>query len=112
MENLFQIFIIVVVVIIALVKQFGKAAKQAKEEQVKMNIPEIYEEVENESYTPPTSYKKAKRKPVTKHSSSQSGIPTSPPIPEEPNADTEFDISSSEEIRRAIIWSEILNRKY
>ncbi len=38
---------------------------------------------------------------------------SSPPLQESTDDDApEFDIHSTEEVRRAVIWSEILNRKY
>jgi hypothetical protein len=48
-----------------------------------------------------------------KKQTKRSDTPAPPlPIREEPDDVQEFDIYSTEEVRRAIIWSEILNRKY
>lgn len=50
----------------------------------------------------------------TKYAAAQHNQKTSPPatIPTIPNIESEYAITSEEEARKAIVWSEILQRKY
>lgn len=121
--EIIQVLIIVVVIIVALVKQLSKPSQEAEQRQSQRNVPKYddeydYEEIDAEyqsegkapflsyDYEQPASPKNKNQK------TSRKGIEAPPPVQEEPESESEFAIHSDEEARRAIVWSEILNRKY
>jgi len=127
MGDIIQILIIIGVIIFALVKQVSKASEEAKQKQANRPMPVEDNEVEDwefekeqkkptpflsYDYDPLDSINTTKQTPPKKKLAENPKIPAPPPIQEEPATEQEFDIHSTEEVRRAIIWSEILNRKY
>jgi hypothetical protein len=120
MGNNFQILIIIGIVVFAVVKQLAGLNKKGKKQQrPPVTLPKDNEEWEEWDYTPPApSYEVVKQplpSPKTKkpkQTKKPEAPAPQPPIKEEPENAPEFDICSTEEVRRAIIWSEILNRKY
>ncbi len=60
---------------------------------------------------PPVESIENKKVPI-KRASQLPKIEIAPPIEEEEDMDLAFNVSSMDEVRRGIIWSEILKRKY
>lgn len=114
-----QVIIVIAAIAIFVIRFLGKMKNEVEDKMEQANRPSPYEdgtEFEGETdsfltfdYEPPTQ---AQKPPLRK--SQKKAPPKAAPILEEPEQDTppEFDIHSPEEVRRAIIWSEILNRKY
>ena len=110
MEDIIKFLAIAGIIAFGVYRQFAKDKAKNAENENPMPLPE-YEQ------TP----KKQKQKPLPQegvrttfnsrlHSSSD--IAAAPLIEEEEDSDSEFSIHSAEEAKRAIIWSEILQRKY
>ena len=100
MEDIFKFLLVIGIIVISFVRQTKKEAKKKADNTPVMPVPEVIA-------TP----KKAKKKytPVD-ISSNQSPSPASDS--QEANEQSEFEIHSVGDARRAIIWSEILQRKY
>lgn len=124
MGDIVQVLIIIGIIIFAIVKQIAGNSEEGKKQRPKMNIPQEDEEMEDMEYettspSPFLSHDLNHYSPsnTAEHRSSRkqthkTEIPPPPPIQEEPGGNQEFNIQSAEEVRRGIIWSEILNRKY
>lgn len=123
MENFVEILVIIVVVTFAVVKQISKSSKEEKKKYHETDPSWENEEMEDMEYerttpapflsyehdlyhSPSKATEQSPRKKQTKKTK------TPPPVLEEPVENKEFNIQSTEEVRRGIIWSEILNRKY
>lgn len=125
MGDIVQVLIIIGIIIFAIVKQIAGNSEEGKKQRPKMNIPQEDEEMEDMEYertSPPpfltheydlysTPSNTTEHRPSRKQTH-KTEIPPPPPIQEEPGGNQEFNIQSAEEVRRGIIWSEILNRKY
>lgn len=122
--------ILIVVVISIISKLFGPLKKLAEEKGL---FDDPYEDNTAEDVVPPLHYPYGEQheapqptaqpyssaeQPTGRHrkNASSAARPTSPPpappIAAEPEAESEYAIRSAEEARRAIIWGEILQRKY
>ncbi|WP_274972603.1 hypothetical protein [Bacteroides fluxus] len=137
MEDVFKFLLVAAVMVIGLVRQFKKEARKDTEGKPFMlpgtNMDDDtcppYPEQEDTygGYIPegPRTTEQpaegifarpAKSNPKKSATSSYTPVQTnpSPPIAETPesNGTSEYSIHSAEEARRAIIWSEILQRKY
>ena len=124
MGDIVQVLIVIGIIIFAVVKQLIGNSEEGKKQRPKMNVPRKDEKMEDMEYekTSPTPflsheydlYNSPPSKTVEHHSSRKQTTKAeiSPPVQEEPSGNQEFNIESTEEVRRAIIWSEILNRKY
>lgn len=131
MEDIFKFLLIAAVIVIGIVKQFKKEAKKNAGSGPVMPIPTeenpLPEQWGGETYggyipegpkeKPVIKVEKKKAAPNKSTSSNSKTTTTnqniSPPTPElQENDDSEFTIHSAEEARRAIVWSEILQRKY
>jgi hypothetical protein len=138
MEDLFKFLLVAAVIAIGLVRQFKKEAKKNSESKPVMPLPDTdmnddvfppYSDQGNTygGYIPqgPPMTKQSTEENVTRPirskskkatTSSYTSIQTakSSPITEikEPDETSEYGIHSAEEARRAIIWSEIIQRKY
>lgn len=95
-----------------------KAIKQYKKETAKIVMSEPVEAteqttVEESLVIPITSPTAARPKKSVQTAKPQkvSGTPAAL-FPQEPETESEYAIRSAEEARRAIVWSEILQRKY
>lgn len=124
--DIIQVLIIVGIIIFAVVKQLLTSGEEKKKQQhPPMKLPQMEDEDTEEEFSGRTApepflsydYELPSSSQATKRSSSKKSTrkteaPTSPLIQEEPENEQEFNIRSAEEVRRAIIWSEILNRKY
>lgn len=97
-------FVILIIVIVSIYRSMTKAAKEANEKAVKKLIAKSKEAIEEKPQT-------TTPKPPVQQSKY---IATKAAINWEKQEDTqpEIKLDSMEEIRRAIIYSEIMNRKY
>lgn len=118
MGDILQILIIIGIIIFAVVKQIAGSSEEGKKQQRRPVVlpdeddDEDWKEMEiaKERHKPFLSYDFDHYNPLD---DTKQEISPPPPIQEEPGEEeSEFDIHSTEEVRRAIIWSEILNRKY
>lgn len=112
--EIIQVLIVIGIIVFAVVKQLLKKDEETSTKQPQTYVPDDYytkydEPEQGRKITDPfLSYddlNPTHEQPISKQHSS-------PPIVEEPEAEQEFNIHSDEEVRRGIIWSEILNRKY
>lgn len=121
MEDIVQVLIVIGVIAFSVVKKLIDSNKEEEKKQrpkvdnpweaedvYEDTSPKIFEEGQYSTYTPPTlTIKQPSPKKHTRIAD------TSPPLQEGTDEQhQEFNIESVEEARRAIIWSEILNRKY
>ena len=138
MDGIFQFLLIVAIVLIGIVRQSKKAAKKAHDKEV-LGEPPIIVDTDNPEpaeLMPPTSTPRparqqpmpaptwaTSREPFTlahTTSSRAQSIPTlrttkaSAPLSKPANQPTTTTLNASdiEEVRRAVLWAEILNRKY
>ncbi|NDV80673.1 hypothetical protein [Bacteroides sp. 51] len=124
MGDIVQVLIVIGIIIFAVVRKAIGNGEEGKQQRPKMNIPQRDREMEDMEYErtnpapflsydydlPPSAPKTAEHTP--RRQTQKSEIPPPPPIQEESSGNQEFNIESAEEVRRGIIWSEILNRKY
>lgn len=117
MENIIQILIVTgFIIIFAVVRQLAGSNKKGKERH-RLPLPGDDEEWEEWGHDHSTlsagmATQQLSKKQTKRKQTRSSDPPVPPPVREEPDDIQEFDIYSTEEVRRAIIWSEILNRKY
>lgn len=123
MEDFLKFLAIAGVIAFGIFRQFAKEKAKNAENEHNMPMPP-YETYEVE--LPPIVEKPRKQTPKSKKQAlphegvrtthvplSSSAIAPPPPMQaDEEVSDSEFSIHSAEEARRAIIWSEILQRKY
>ena len=129
MEDIFKFLLIIGIIVFGIARQAKKEAKKNADKRSAMPIPEagntLPENRNDETYggfipKGPEPEKVTATKKASKASSryTSSYTPTKQQIPpqetavQETDATSEFNIRSTEEARRAIIWSEILQRKY
>ena len=136
MEDAFKFLLVAAVIVIGLVRQFKKEAKKNAGNKPDMPIPdtnmddEMYPSDQENTYGgyipegPQALGESAEQifvrpvKPKSSKSTTSSYTPTKPqnsPLvsdTQESDEPSEYGIHSAEEARRAIIWSEILQRKY
>lgn len=125
MEDIVKFLPVVLILLIAVIKQIGKAKTEQSQKPHRMPIPD--QEMNRDTFPVPEKWDDpfapppVPQKKINKQSHSSPDLPSKakaipPPIPQpiDPSTDedSEFTIHSAEEARRAIIWSEILNRKY
>lgn len=138
MEDVFKFLLVAVVIVIGLVRQFKKEAKKKSANKPVVPIPNTG--MDDNSFPPYTARRGTyggyipegpqtmeqsggkkggtAMKPGSPKAATSLYTPIqpqdSPPIVETSESDerTEYGIHSAEEARRAIIWSEILQRKY
>lgn len=116
MEDVFQILIVVALVLFAIVKQLLKTPTAAP--KVAVETPERAETAEliipkkqQRRHSPEVTAATSKSKTYHSISDSKDSIdaPKEVPMTEE---EQEFGLQTDEEVKKAIIWSEILHRKY
>lgn len=139
MEDFLKFLLVAGVIVVGLVKQFKKEAqKNANKrspmpmpEEAEVPLPKNWDETFGETMEQKSTAQSKKKKETSIFNSSQSTsfVPNnstgtkshtnstqqfiSPPDPDQPESEeSEFAIQSAEEARRAIVWSEILRRKY
>lgn len=124
MEDIFQILLVLGFIGIAIFRQITKSVQEKAEKQTP-NIPfgmeEIFPEIESDpSVSPPPSpppslnvqqFKAAQKKTQHTHTLKPGEVKKSP-LEEAKEVGSEFEINSIDEVRKGIIWSEILQRKY
>ena len=117
MEDVMQFLLIAGILAFGIFRQFNKEKNNKSENESSMPVPEF--EYEPESEEPVIIEKAHKQTETPKPSAFQEGVRSTyaPPSPPKTNRKTDtgkndFSIRSAEEARRAIIWSEILRRKY
>ena len=92
MEDVFKFLLVAAVIVIGLVKQFKKEANKNADKSPDIPMPDVAK---------------------SKHTSIKASPPSPASRPQESDEVTsEYGIHSAEEARKAIIWSEILQRKY
>lgn len=134
MDEVLKFLLIAAVIVIGIVRQLKKEANKNADKAPSMPIPETENPLpenwgggtyggyipEGPQQEPPVQVKKKKTtstpKPFLSNTTSSTTQITSPPASSLQESDeseeSEFAIHSAEEARRAIIWSEILQRKY
>ncbi len=125
MDGILQFLLIAGIIVIGIVKQFKKEAKKNADNNPAMPLPDVDNPLPEcwgktyGGYIPEGPEVAEKPKPVSKPSakSKHTSIKASPPSPasrpqESDEVTSEYGIHSAEEARKAIIWSEILQRKY
>ncbi|MDR3118385.1 MAG: hypothetical protein LBU44_03055 [Mediterranea sp.] len=116
MEDIFKTILIFGLIIFAVVRKLISSGKEREKRQHQPAQPKNDEEWDDYYPLPTLSVGTTKQQTVKKQTVKkqvrQPEPPPSLPVAEEPNEGREFDIRSTEEVRRAIVWSEILNRKY
>ena len=126
MEDAFKFLLVVAVIAIGLVRRFKKESNKSADESPDIPMPDtdnpLPEYWGGDTYggfIPEGPKPAEKPKPVSRPSSKSkhASMRTSPPSPasspqESGEATSEYGIHSAEEARKAIIWSEILQRKY
>lgn len=98
-------FIILVIVIVSIYRSMTRAAKEANEKAIKKAVeqsPKVIEDT-HEAITP---------KPTTVRQTESNRIKAPEKWNEQEEATPEIKLDSIEEVRRAVIYSEIINRKY
>lgn len=127
MEGVFQVLIVIGIIVFAIVRQADEAAEKRKK-RARTNTPKPYRPETTVDYgdkpvpAPFLSYDYEQNmlsSPSTNMLQAESSIKNtaqniavSSPITELQDTEQEFDIHSTEDVRRGIIWTEILNRKY
>ena len=125
MEDVFKFLLVAAVMVIGLVKQFKKEANKNADKSPDIPMPDVDNPLPEYwggdtygGFIPEGPKPAEKPKPVSKPSpSSTLPMTVSPPSPasrpqESDEVTSEYGIHSAEEARKAIIWSEILQRKY
>ena len=136
MEDIVKFLLVIGFIIVGIAKQYKKETN--KEAESDMPLPDAPDEPLPDLQKGDTTYggyipegpqpvqpivqpvpkprkKKGKAKPFLQTSEpSLHSTPAAPPLvePQAPEEPSEFSIRSAEEARKAIIWSEILNRKH
>ena len=125
MEDVLKFLVIAAVIAIGIVRQYKKEAQQKNTTAAPTGMPPAPEVMEAGSPVPhrravPDSepfiphYEPAKATPKKAHRNARPApagtTPPAPPAAE--TADTEYAIRSAEDARKAIVWGEILRRKY
>lgn len=125
MEDVFKFLLVAAVIAIGLVKRKKEANKNADKSpgmpmpDIDNPLPEYWGGDTYGGFIPEGPKPAEKPKPVSepRAKSKYTSIKASPPSPascpqESDEATSEYGIHSAEEARKAIIWSEILQRKY
>ncbi len=126
MEDVFKFLLVAAVIATGLIRQFKKETNKNADKSPGIPMPDVDNPLPENwgggtygGFIPegpkPTNKPKTVSKPSAK--SKYTSIKASPPAPashpQEPDeATSEYGIHSAEEARKAIIWSEILQRKY
>ncbi len=126
MEDIFKFLLVVGVIVISFVSQAKKGAKKRAGDTSAMPmpdeknpLPESWNDETYGGYIPEGPKPEAiatrkqtekKHKPAQKQPSIQQN--TDNRLPEPVDEPSEFEIHSAEEARKAIVWGEILQRKY
>lgn len=127
MGDVFQVLIILGFIGFAIFKQITKSVQsepERKQPDVPFGMEEVFPEIDLDSFpaepeAPPVhpsslnvqQFKAGQKKTQHKKASKPGEVKKSP-LEETENVRSEFEINSIDEVRKGIIWSEILHRKY
>lgn len=129
MESIFQVLLVIAVIVYAIVRQSNESANKRKK-QAEANTPRPYQpttakhtgrvspepflsyDYEEDYHLSPTDRRLAQSSIHTQTLNEKENGAALSPTTEPSDTEQEFDIHSTENVRRGIIWSEILNRKY
>jgi hypothetical protein len=125
MDGIIEFLIIAAVIGVGVLREYYKK-EDRKEADAKPVVPYPQEVVQQRTPPAPPSYTKKKKKTSRPFFADEEGVrttttpavssilPTNTPdaAPEEEMTGNEYTINSAEEARKAIIWGEILQRKY
>lgn len=126
MEDTFKFLLVAAVIVIGLVRQFKKDSNKSADKNPDMPMPDVDNPLPEYwggdtygGFIPEGPKPEEKPKPVSgpysksKHASMRISPPSPASPPQESDEATSgYGIHSAEEARKAIIWSEILQRKY
>lgn len=105
--DILKFLIIVAVIAIFIIKEARKNKVKSSGKPAPIPMPEQMKPIE----IPIPPKKRVSPPPVPKaHSPKRGEVP--PPCIQEPEEESDIAIRSAEDARKAIIWSEILNKKY
>ena len=112
MEDIFKFLLVIGIIAVGFVRQAKKEANKKTGGSPVMPMPDEDSPFPETIITPQKKTKKTekKHKPAKKQPFIQQD--TDNTLPEPVDASSEFEIHSAEEARKAIIWGEILQRKY
>ena len=125
MEDVLKFLVIIAVIAVGIVKQYNKEARKKNTTAAPAGMPPVPEDADTDSPLPPHRTTPEAEPFIPRNAPAQPETPQprrevrptaaapKPPIPPaDGNADTDYAIRSAEDARRAIVWSEILKRKY
>lgn len=115
MEDIMQFLLIVGIIAFGIFRQYSKEKAKKSENEHPMPIPEYKMEEFVMTEAPPKQIPKKQKQVLPQEgarTTSHTPLPTAPVQRIEVAEESEFTIHSAEEARRAIIWSEILQRKF
>ena len=125
MEDVLKFLVIIAVIAVGIVKQYNKEARKKNTTAAPTGMPPVPEDADTDSPLPPRRAMPA-GEPFIPHSEPARPTPPKPrrqarpsaaaTPPQRPEAteagEGEYAIRSAEDARRAIVWGEILKRKY
>ncbi len=117
MEESLKLVFIAAVVLFSIIRQVRKAAQKGDVEKESVPMPEPWQKLEwEETEEPQQQPLSPKQSPAVKAKTPKPApsapVPQAPLLEEVADETSEFAIRDVEEARRAIIYSEILQRKY
>lgn len=114
-----SMYIFIFILIISTVIQMVRKSKEGPQDQHTIphpgnqeNIPYPYNQESKEPETPRSNTAKRIKSPQTRNFTKEESKETTAPVKAEQEETIDFSINTTEEAKRAIIWSEILQRKY
>ena len=125
MEDVLKFLVIIAVIAVGIVKQYNKEARKKNTTAAPAGMPPVPEDADTDSPRPPhrttadsepfiPRYEPARpAPPKPRRQAKPAAAATPPPRPADTEAgEGEYAIRSAEDARRAIVWGEILKRKY
>ena len=125
MEDVVKFLLIAAVIVIGIARQYKKEAQKKEAADIPPGMPPVPEAADAGDPLPPHRTTPEAEPFIPRYAPAQPEAPQprreakptaaapKPPIPPaDENADTDYAIRSAEDARRAIVWSEILKRKY
>ena len=125
MEDVLKFLVIIAVIAVGIVKQYNKEARKKNTTAAPAGMPPVPEDADTDSPLPPhrttadsepfiPRYEPARpAPPKPRRTAKPKATQAPPPPPQAPDSvEGEYAIRSAEDARRAIVWGEILKRKY
>ena len=112
MEDIFKFLLVIGIIAVGFVRQAKQEANKKTGGSPVMPMPDEDSPFPETIITPQKKTKKTEKKHTPIQRQPQSHQNTDNAFPEQADASSEFEIHSVEEARKAIIWGEILQRKY